>query len=150
MLEVIRSFPIAYYVYYAALLFVIGVFGVLTRRNAIVVEEYGERMGKTAPDDHLDQVVGEYTTRAPGHIRLAQRQSDGSVLVDGGMNVRDLVKLLQVSFPLDGPKTVNGLIVEYFQDIPEPGTCFRLSGCVFEVLQTQARGVKRVRITPPA
>ena len=45
---------------------------------------------------------------------------------------------------------VNGLIVEYFQDIPEPGTCFRLSGCVFEVLQTQARGVKRVRITPPA
>ena len=67
-----------------------------------------------------------------------------------GMNVRDLVKLLQVNFPLDGPKTVNGLIVEYFQDIPEPGTCFRLSGCVFEVLQTQARGVKRVRITPPA
>lgn len=120
------------------------------RRIAIVVDEYGEMMGLTTLEDILEQVVGEFTTQAPGHNRLAQRQSDGSVLVDGGMSVRDLVKLLQVNFPLDGPKTVNGLIVEYFQDIPEPGTCFRLSGCVFEVLQTQARGVKRVRITPPA
>ena len=73
----------------------------------------------------------------------------GSVVVDGSMTVRDLVKVLEVNFDLDGPKTVNGLIVEYFQDIPEPGTCFRLSGCVFEVLQTQERGVKRVRILPP-
>lgn len=66
------------------------------------------------------------------------------------MLLRDLNKLLDAHFPLDGPKTVNGLIVEHFQDIPEPGTCFRLQRYVFEVLQSQDRGVKRVRITPPA
>ena len=106
-------------------------------------------MGLTTLEDILEQVVGEFTTHAPGQNPLAQRQDDGSVLVDGSMSVRDLVKLMEVNFDLDGPKTVNGLIVEYFQDIPEPGTCFRLSGCVFEVLQTQERGVKRVRILPP-
>ena len=119
------------------------------RRIAIIVDEYGEMMGLTTLEDILEQVVGEFTTHAPGQNPLAQRQDDGSVLVDGSMSVRDLVKLMEVNFDLDGPKTVNGLIVEYFQDIPEPGTCFRLSGCVFEVLQTQERGVKRVRILPP-
>lgn len=119
-------------------------------RIAIVVDEYGEMMGLTTVEDILEQVVGEFTTQAPEQTRLAVIEPSGAFSVDGTMLLRDLNKLLDAHFPLDGPKTVNGLIVEHFQDIPEPGTCFRLQRHVFEVLQSQDRGVKRVRITPPA
>ena len=117
------------------------------RRIAIVVDEYGEMKGLVTLEDILEQVVGEFTTGAPAHAIHLLRRGEWVVEVDGVASLRELNRLLGVQFPIDGPKTLNGLIVEYFQDIPEVGTCFKLAGCVFEILQTQERSVKRVRLT---
>ena len=99
-------------------------------------------------EDILEQVVGEFTTAAPTFESRLLPQEDGSILVDGAMLLRDLNRSLDLNLPLEGPKTVNGLLLEHFQDIPEPGTCFKLHQCVFEVLQSGERSVRRVRIIP--
>lgn len=119
------------------------------RRIGIVVDEYGEMLGLVTLEDILEQVVGEFTTAAPMQDWKLERLPDGGFLVDGGELLRDLNRQLGTHFPLDGPKTVNGLVVEHFQDIPAPGTCFKLQGCVFEVMQTAERSVKRVKLLLP-
>lgn len=119
------------------------------RRIGIVVDEYGEMLGLVTLEDILEQVVGEFTTAAPMQDWKLERLPDGGLLVDGGELLRDLNRQLGTRFPLDGPKTVNGLVVEHFQDIPAPGTCFKLLDCVFEVVQTAERSVKRVKIVLP-
>lgn len=119
------------------------------RRIGIVVDEYGEMQGLLTLEDILEQVVGEFTTSAPTFATHLDRQADGSVLVDGSEQLRDLNRKFDTRLPVDGPRTVNGLVLEYFQDIPEPGTCFKLHGCVFEVVQAGDKGVRRVRIRPP-
>ncbi|MCG8994903.1 HlyC/CorC family transporter [Laribacter hongkongensis] len=118
------------------------------RRIGIVVDEYGEMLGLVTLEDILEQVVGEFTTAAPTFESRLLPQEDGSILVDGAMLLRDLNRSLDLNLPLEGPKTVNGLLLEHFQDIPEPGTCFKLHQCVFEVLQSGERSVRRVRIIP--
>jgi len=74
---------------------------------------------------------------------------DGSIIVEGGSMLRELNRKLGYRFPLDGPKTLNGLILEHLQDIPEPGTSLKLAGYPLEVLQTQDRVVRSVRLLPP-
>jgi Mg2+/Co2+ transporter CorB len=73
-------------------------------------------------------------------------QEDGSVIVEGTSFLRDLNRKLGMRLPLDGPKTLNGLILEYFQDIPESGTSLKIAGHPMEIIQTQGRVVKVVRI----
>ncbi len=77
-----------------------------------------------------------------------QPQSDGSYLVAGSANIRDLVKSLGLKLPVDGPRTINGLIIEYLETIPEPGTSLLLEGYPIEILQTQDNAIKVVRIDP--
>lgn len=118
------------------------------RRTGLVVDEYGELLGLVSLDDILEEIVGEFTTIAPGQLGAYRRQEDDSWLVDGASQLRDLNRKLKLDFPLDGPKTLNGLILEHFEDIPEAGVSFKLGGHTLEILQTQDRAVKVVRIFP--
>lgn len=116
-------------------------------RIALVVDEYGEFKGLLTLEDILEEVVGEFTTQSPSRVgSYYQDEEDGGWLVDGTSLLRDLNRKLKLSLPLDGPRTLNGLILEHFQDIPEPNTSFKIGPHRFEILQSQDRIVKRVKI----
>jgi Mg2+/Co2+ transporter CorB len=113
----------------------------------LVVDEYGELLGLVSLEDILEEIVGEFASRPTTHGGIYP-QDDGSWLVDGGCSLRDLNRKLKLHLPLDGPKTLNGLILEHFEDIPEAGTSFKINGHTLEIVQTQDRIVKVVRIFP--
>lgn len=120
------------------------------QRLALVVDEYGEVQGLVTLEDILEEMIGEFTTEAPG--KQGTRYvwgSDGTIVVEGGALLRDLNRRLGLDFPLDGPKTVNGLIVDHLQDIPESGLSVRLAGCAMEILHTEDRVVRTVRLIRP-
>ena len=116
------------------------------RRVGLVVDEYGELQGLVTVDDILEEIVGEFSGRALTHARHIHRESDGVVLVEGGCSLRELNRKLKLSFRIDGPKTINGRILEHLEDIPEPGTSVKIDGYPIEIVQTQDRMVKMVRI----
>jgi Mg2+/Co2+ transporter CorB len=118
-------------------------------RIGLVVDEYGELMGLLTLEDILEEIIGEFTTQSPLQTSQFKRQDDGSIVAEGGSLLRELNRQLGFKFPLGGPKTLNGLILEHLQDIPEPGTSLKLSGHPVEILQTQDRVVRSVRLTPP-
>lgn len=119
------------------------------QRLGLVVDEYGELKGLVTIEDIIEEIIGEFTTAAPGASDAARRETDGSVIVDGMATLRLLNRRLGTRFPLDGPKTLNGLIVEHLGDIPDAGTVCELAGQRVEVLQTVDRAVKVVRLLPP-
>ncbi len=118
------------------------------RRIGLVVDEYGELRGLVTLEDILEQIIGEFTTNAPGTGSRLEKQSDGSYLLDGSMSLRELNRKLKRNFPLDGPKTLNGLVLEYFEDIPDAGTCLTIAGERLEIMQTQDRSIKMIRLYP--
>jgi Mg2+/Co2+ transporter CorB len=118
-------------------------------RMALVVDEYGELKGLLTLEDILEEIIGEFTTHSPLQTARFRRMEDGSIIVEGGSLLRELNRKLGYRFPLDGPKTLNGLILEHLQDIPEPGTSLKLAGYPLEVLQTQDRVIRSVRLLPP-
>ena len=118
------------------------------QRLALVVDEYGEVKGLLSLEDILEEIVGDFTTQSPSRSAGFHQQEDGSWLVDGVTQLRELNRKLGLTLPLDGPKTLNGLVLEHFEDIPEPGTSFRIGGHTLEVVQTHERIVKSVRIYP--
>ncbi|KIO49973.1 magnesium and cobalt efflux protein CorC [Nitrosospira sp. NpAV] len=118
-------------------------------RVGLIVDEYGEWMGLVALEDIVEEIIGEFTTHAPTQAGiLVKQEEDGSVIVEGSSLLRDLNRKLGLRLPLGGPKTLNGLILEYFQDIPEAGTSLKIAGYPMEIVQTQDRVVKVVRIFP--
>jgi len=118
------------------------------RRVGLVVDEYGELLGLVSMEDILEEIVGEFTTHSPAFASSYVQQPDGSWVVDGGALLRDLNRKLGLDFPLSGPKTLNGLILEHLEDIPESGTSLKIGDQALEILQTQDRAVKTVLVFP--
>ena len=118
-------------------------------RLSLVVDEYGELLGLVTMEDILEELIGEFTTQSPLQTGGFVKQTDGSYLVEGATLLRELNRKLGFNFPLDGPKTLNGLILEYLQDIPVPATSIKIAGHALEIVQTQDRVVKAVRVLPP-
>ena len=119
------------------------------QRLGLVVDEYGELQGLVTIEDIIEEIIGEFTTQAPGGSESFRREADGSVVVDGMAPLRALNRRLGTKFGLNGPKTLNGLIVEHLGDIPDAGISFKVEGQAVEILQTQDRAVKVVRLLPP-
>ncbi|MGB2833787.1 MAG: transporter associated domain-containing protein, partial [Methylotenera sp.] len=117
-------------------------------RVALVVDEYGEFKGLVTLEDILEEMIGDFTTQSPSRIGSYRQDVDGGWLVDGSSMLRDLNKKLDLHLPTDGPRTLNGLIIEYFEDIPESNTSFKVGSHVLEIVQTQDRIVKSVKIFP--
>lgn len=119
------------------------------KRLALVVDEYGELQGLVTLEDLLEEMVGEFTTQAPSDTGYLRREADGCWLAEGTVLLRHLNRKLGLSFPLDGPKTLNGLLLEQFEDIPEAGVSLKLGDVPVEIVQTQDRAVKMARIYLP-
>ena len=120
------------------------------RRLGLVVDEYGELQGLVTLEDLLEEMVGEFTTQAPSGMGYLRQEEDGTWLAEGTVLLRHLNRKLGLSLPLDGPKTLNGLLLEQFEDIPEAGVSLKLGDVPVEIVQTQDRAVKMARIYLPA
>lgn len=118
-------------------------------RIGLVVDEYGDIQGLVTLEDILEEIVGDFTTSmltTPSEdIKV---QQDGSYLVDAGITIRDLNKEMKWNFPTDGPKTLNGLILEYLEEIPSANTSLRLAGYPLEIIDVAENMIKTVRIIP--
>jgi Mg2+/Co2+ transporter CorB len=118
------------------------------QRIALVVDEYGDIQGIVTLEDILEEIVGEFTTDPGDEVEDAIRDGADTWLVNGAANIRELNRAQNWSLPTDGPKTLNGLIVEMLETIPEPTTCLQISGYPIEILATDDNRVRTVRIGP--
>jgi Mg2+/Co2+ transporter CorB len=116
------------------------------RRFGIVVDEYGDIKGLVTLEQILEEVVGKFTTMVPGVDDEIKPQADGSYLVRGNAYLRDVNRHLDWQLPTDDAKTINGLITEYLEDIPQPNTCFRLGQTMIEIVQTRDSVVQVARL----
>ncbi len=113
---------------------------------ALVVDEYGDIQGLVTLEDILEEIVGEFTTTPPDGDEEIVRESDDTFLIPGTANVREMNRLMNWSLPTDGPKTLNGLIVEYLERIPASGTGLKIGGYPIEIVETNENRVQTARI----
>jgi Mg2+/Co2+ transporter CorB len=119
-------------------------------RMALVVDEYGELMGLVTLEDILEEIIGKFTTSLPSAAGVLAWDERGSAAAEGTTPVREVNRALGLSLPTDGPKTLNGLILEHLQDIPEADVSIKIGNVPMEILHAQGRRVKTVRIFRPA
>ena len=117
-------------------------------RIGLIVDEYGEIEGLATLEDLLEEIVGRFTTDPTDHSSDVHPQADGTYVVDGSASVRELNRAMQWELPTEGPRTMNGLIIEYLGSIPEPGTSLMIAGYPIEILQTTGNAVRTARIIP--
>jgi Mg2+/Co2+ transporter CorB len=120
-------------------------------RIALVVDEYGELMGLVTLEDIIEEIIGKFTTSVPAAAHALAWGVDGSATVDGATPVREVNRALGLELPTEGPKTLNGLILEHLRDIPEADVSMKIGEVPLEIVHAQGRSVKTVRIfRPPA
>jgi Mg2+/Co2+ transporter CorB len=115
-------------------------------RIGLVVDEYGDVQGLVTLDDLLQEIVGELITEDEPNVK---KQADGGYLVDASVTVRELNRITRWSLPTKGPKTLNGLIVEFMEMIPETGTSLKLHGYLLEIIACDKNTIRKVRFHPP-
>ncbi|WP_426173348.1 HlyC/CorC family transporter [Massilia sp. TWR1-2-2] len=120
-------------------------------RLGIIVDEYGEVQGLVTLEDIIEEMIGEFTTSVPGAARSESFSWDanGECLLEGSTPLRDINKRLDLDFPVDGPKTLNGLLLEELQEIPDAAISVKIGNCVIEVIQAQNQSIKVVKLTRP-
>lgn len=119
-------------------------------RSALVVNEYGELEGLVTPEDIIEELIGEFTTSIPrGAGTRAGWTESGECIVAGSMPLRELNRWLQLHLPTDGPKTLNGLILETLEEIPEGDVCLQIGDVQLEVLQSDDQAVRTVKLFKP-
>ncbi len=118
-------------------------------RLALVVDEYGELMGLVTLEDILEEIIGKFTTSLPSAGAALAWDASGTATAEGTTPVRDVNRALGLSLPTDGPKTLNGLIVEHLQDIPEADVSIKVGNVPMEIVHAQGRTIKTVRIFKP-
>jgi len=111
----------------------------------LVVDEYGDFLGLITLTDLLEEIVGEFASDPADTIGEIHRTGDGSLLIDCSISVRELNRALRWKLPTDGPKTLNGLIIDYMETIPDPGTSLKLYGHPLEIMHTAESAVKTVK-----
>lgn len=119
------------------------------QRLAVVVDEYGDIEGLVTMDDLLEQVVGEFTTKPQSYELDIYPQADGTFLIDGGTAIRDLNRRCGWHLPETGPRTLNGLILEELESIPDADTSLRINGYTIEIENTIGQTVRTARVRPP-
>ena len=118
------------------------------RRIAMVVDEYGVVIGLVTLEDILEEIVGNFTTNLSEDTPEIYPQEDGTYVLDGGTSIRELNRALGWKLPTDGPKTLNGLLMEALESIPDSQVGIRLDGYCAEILQTTDNQIKSVRMWP--
>lgn len=118
-------------------------------RIALVVDEYGDVQGLVALEDILEEIVGEFTSDIASNFAEIFPQDDGSWIVDGKALVREVNRNLEWNLPIGGPRTINGLVLEHLQVIPDANVSIDIDGYHIETLQVGEHLVRSVRITPP-
>jgi Mg2+/Co2+ transporter CorB len=118
-------------------------------RLGLVVDEYGDIQGLVTLEDILEEIVGDFTTtQTPTPSDEVNLQPDGSYLVDGSASIRDVNKEMSWLLPTDGPKTLNGLIIEHLEDIPQNNISVRIAGYPIEIVDASENKIKTVRVMP--
>lgn len=116
------------------------------RRTGLVVDEYGDILGLITLEDIFREIVGEFTDDLIDEDKDIHPQKDGSYLINGSANIREINRNNQWKLPTDGPKTINGLILEFLESIPDQGVSLRINNYIIEVVQTSNNTIKTVRI----
>jgi Mg2+/Co2+ transporter CorB len=119
------------------------------QRIGFVVDEYGDIQGLVTIEDILEEIVGEFTTDPSALHQDFFRDADGSFLIDGSTHIRDINRNLDIQLPSEGPRTLNGLILEHMEFIPEAGTSMKINGYPIEIMQVKNNMVKTARISLP-
>lgn len=119
------------------------------RRIGLVVDEYGDIQGICTLEDILEEIVGELTNDRRPENQDIHPQDDGSFFIDGSATIRDINKAMDWNLPIDGPKTLNGLITEQLEFIPETNVCLSIGKHRIETIQTQDNLVKMARVSKP-
>jgi Mg2+/Co2+ transporter CorB len=117
-------------------------------RLGIIVDEYGEVQGLVTLEDIIEEMIGEFTTSMPGtaHSDGFSWNEQGECLLEGAATLREINKQLGLDFPVDGPKTLNGLLLEELRDIPEASTSVKMADCVVEIVQVRDQAVKVAKL----
>lgn len=119
----------------------------LKKRIGLVVDEYGVILGLVTLEDILEEIVGEFTTDIQTFKQDIHAEEDGSYLIDGSTTIRDINRQLNWNLPSEGPKTLNGLILEQLEDIPETGTSLRVENYTIEIIQSADNSVRTAKLT---
>ncbi|KVE41813.1 magnesium and cobalt efflux protein CorC [Burkholderia sp. BDU5] len=120
------------------------------QRTALVVNEYGELQGLVTPEDIIEELIGEFTTTMPrSENSKSGWDANGECIVAGSMPLRELNRWLHLNLPTKGPKTLNGLILEMLEEIPEGDVCLKISDVMIEVMRSDDQGVRTVKLFKP-